>query len=339
MSQLTILILGANGRIGRAAVQAFSDAGWRVLAQARRAPTSLPTGAVHLPNALDDVAGLVAASAGAKAVVYAVNPAYTRWTQELLPLARHGMALAERLGALFMLPGNVYAYGEHMPPLLREDTPEQPTTEKGRQRQALEAELRERSQQGRLRAVVIRAGDFYGGQGTGSWLDLAVLKSLGKGQLVYPGPLDRIHAWAYLPDLARAFVAVASRSGAPAFATFHFAGHAETGHEFLAHVEAAADELGLRPAKATPGWRRAGMPWGVMRLLGLVMPMLREVTRMSYLWRVPHALDGTALARAVGPLPGTPSRLALRQAMLDLGLVGGTQTSPTSDSPAAAAAR
>ena len=37
---------------------------------------------------------------------------------------------------------------------------------------------------------------------------VAIVKALAKGKLVYPGPLDRAHAWAYLPDLAQAFVAV-----------------------------------------------------------------------------------------------------------------------------------
>ena len=32
----TAIVLGANGRLGAAAVQAFAAAGWRVLAQARR---------------------------------------------------------------------------------------------------------------------------------------------------------------------------------------------------------------------------------------------------------------------------------------------------------------
>ena len=36
MTRRTVLILGANGRFGAAAVKAFADAGWRVLAQALR---------------------------------------------------------------------------------------------------------------------------------------------------------------------------------------------------------------------------------------------------------------------------------------------------------------
>ncbi len=311
----TVLVLGSNGRFGQAAVKAFAAAGWRVLAQARRAPAALPAGATHLGAALDDTEALAAQAAGARAVVYAINPVYTEWTQKMLPLARQGMAVAERLGALFMLPGNVYGFGEGMPALLRVDTPERPTTLKGRQRQTLEAELRARGTEGRIKSVVIRAGDFYG-VGSGSWLDLAVAKSLARGKLVYPGPLDVPHAWAYLPDLACAFVAVAAQEQAPAYRALHFAGHTLTGRELLAAVEAAADELGLRPER---GWLHGGLPWGVIRAIGLVNPMMRELAGMSYLWRVPHALDGGALERAVGALPATPPRQALHAALADLG--------------------
>jgi nucleoside-diphosphate-sugar epimerase len=316
LTMKTVLVLGANGRFGTAAVHVFAAAGWRVLAQVRRAPASpLPPRAEAVELALADIGALATRAAGARVVVYAVNPLYTRWDEEALPLFRQGLDLAQRLGATFMLPGNVYNFGEGMPARLNEDTPERPSTPKGRQRCAMEAELAARCTQG-LNGVVIRAGDFYG-SGSGSWFDLAIVKSIAKGRLVYPGPLDVAHAWAYLPDLARAFVAAASLTPEPGLRRFHFAGQKLTGRELLQEIEAAADDLGLRPAA---GFKRGGVPWGLMRALGVVVPMWREVARMSYLWRVPHALDGAALERAVGPLPATPLRAALRQSLLDLGL-------------------
>jgi len=321
MTAATVLVLGANGRFGAAAVQAFAAAGWRVLAQARRVPTTpLPPGAVAIDTALADTEALARRAAGARVVVYAVNPAYNRWDAELLPLARQGMAVAERLGARFMLPGNVYNFGAGMPARLLEDTPQRPTTGKGRLRCQIEDELKARAALG-LASVVIRAGDFYGA-GSGSWLDLAIVKDLGRGKLVYPGPLDVPHAWAYLPDLARAFVAVAARDDAPRFQRLHFTGHTLTGHELLAAIDVAAAELGLRPAA---GFRRGGMPWGLIRAIGVVYPLWRELARMSYLWRVPHALDGAALRAAIGELPATPLPVALREALLALGL-GPTRT-------------
>jgi nucleoside-diphosphate-sugar epimerase len=319
MPSRTVLVLGANGRFGAAAVHAFADAGWRVLAQMRREPARpLPAGAEALAIAPDAGDALVAASTGALVVVHALNPLYTRWDAEAMPLLRHGLGVAQRLGATFMLPGNVYSFGAGMPARLAEDTPQRPTNAKGRIRLAMEAELDDRAADG-LRSVVIRAGDFYGG-GTGSWLDLAIVKSIAQGKLVYPGPLDVPHAWAYLPDLARAFVAVASRpqtAAAPACEHFHFAGHTLTGRELLALIESAAEDLGLRPPR---GWRHGGMPWPLVRAIGLVHPMSREIARMSYLWRVPHALDGRRLDAAVGPLPATPPAVALREALADLGL-------------------
>ena len=316
MTAPTVLILGANGRFGAAAVQAFAAAGWRVVAQARRAATTpLPSGAVAIDTALADTEALARRAAGARAVVYAVNPVYTRWDAELLPLARQGMAVAERLGARFMLPGNIYNFGAGMPARLCEDTPQRPTTRKGRQRCQIEDELQARAAQG-LASVVIRAGDFYGA-GSGSWLDQALVKDLSRGKLVYPGPLDVPHAWAYLPDLARAFVAVAARDQASPFQRLHFAGHTLTGHQLLADIDAAAAELGLRPAA---GFRRGGIPWGLIRAVGVVYAPWRELARMSYLWRVPHALDGAALRAVVGELPATPPPAALRDALLALGV-------------------
>ena len=310
----TAIVLGANGRLGAAAVQAFAAAGWRVLAQARRTPAALPAGAVHLALDVADTAGLAAAAVGARVVVYALNPAYTRWQTDALPLMRQGLALAQRLGATFMLPGNVYNFGAQMPALLGEHTPQLPTTRKGRIRVQMEAELQAAAQRGQ-RCVVIRAGDFFG-SGTGSWMDLVIAKSLRQGKLVYPGPLDLAHAWAYLPDLAHAFVAAASCDTLPAYADLPFAGHTVTGTQLLDALERAAASFGLAPAR---GFRRGGLPWSVLKVAGQVWPMWREIAEMSYLWHVPHALDGTALARAVGPLPATPLDSALREALIHLG--------------------
>jgi nucleoside-diphosphate-sugar epimerase len=179
----------------------------------------------------------------------------------------------------------------------------------------MEAELAERARRGDLRSTVVRAGDFFGcGQGT--WFDQAIVKSLRQGRLVYPGPLDRPHAWAYLPDLAQALVRVASEPEAQDHRRWHFAGHTLTGAELLAQIEAAAGRLGWTPAR---GWRHGGMPWGLIRLAGRVWPMGRELAEMAYLWERPHALDGRAMAQAFGPLPATPIDQALRQTLLALG--------------------
>ena len=313
----TVLILGANGRLGSAATNAFAAAGWRVLAQVRRTLNAeLASTAQAVPTALSDTAALAEVARGARVVVHAVNPAYTRWDAEALPALRAGLDVAERLGAHFMLPGNVYNFGAGMPSSLREDTPQQPSTRKGEIRVEMERLIEARAATGRFTASVLRAGDFFG-SGTGNWFDQAIVKSLRAGKLVYPGPLDLPHAWAYLPDLARAFVRIAQQPDPARFACWHFAGHTLTGAELLAGIAAAAGELGVAPPR---GFRHAGLPWGFIRAVGLVNPGWRELARMAYLWRVPHALDGRRLAALPGaPLVATPLATALRDSLAALG--------------------
>ena len=319
----TVLILGANGRLGSAAAGAFAAAGWQVLAQLRRTPNATLAGTVQRVDvALADTAALVAAARGARVVVHAVNPPYTRWEAEALPALRSGLAVAEQLGAHFMLPGNVYNFGEQMPALLSEDTPQQPSTRKGEIRVEMEQLMAQRAAGGGCTASVVRAGDFFG-SGSGSWFDQAIVKSLRAGKLVYPGPLHVPHAWAYLPDLARAFVRVAQQQEHAAFACWHFEGHTLTGHQLLAGLEAAAADLGIAPAQ---GFRHGSLPWRLMGAMGLVVPGWRELARMAYLWRVPHALDGRRLATLPGaPLLPTPLASALRQSLLDLGYAPGSR--------------
>jgi nucleoside-diphosphate-sugar epimerase len=322
----SVLILGANGRLGTAAACAFAAAGWRVLAQVRRAPNAELAGAAQaVAVAISDTAALADIACGTRVLVHAVNPAYTLWDAQALPALHAGLTLAERLGAHFMLPGNVYNFGERMPALLSEDTPQRPSTRKGEIRVAMERLIAERAAGGRVSASVLRAGDFFGG-GSGNWFDQAIVKSLRSGKLVYPGPLDRPHAWAYLPDLARAFVRLAQQHEPAPFACWHFEGHTLTGLELLAGIEAAAADLGIAPAR---GFRRAGLPWGLIGACGLVLPAWRELARMSYLWRVPHALDGRRLAALAGaPLMATPVATALRESLLALDLAPGGRMQP-----------
>ncbi len=288
-----------------------------MLAQVRRAATASHPRITPLAIALADTDALAVAARGAAVVVHAINPPYTRWPQELLPLGRLGMDLAQRLGATFMLPGNVYNFGRAMPARLAEETLQclgADNTRKGRLRAELEAEMAQRAVQG-LRSVVIRAGDFYG-CGAGGWFDLVIAKSLAGGKLVYPGPLDVAHAWAYVPDLARAFVAVAARGVPPGSTNLHFAGQTLTGAQLLAQTEQAAAAIGAAPSR---GWQRGRLPWPLIRAGGLVVPMWRELAEMRYLWSRPHALDGTRLRALVGDQPATPMSQSLAASLRVLG--------------------
>lgn len=129
-------------------------------------------------------------------------------------------------------------------------------------------------------------------------------KSLARGRFTQMGPADLPHAWAYLPDLARVFVAVAERRAALAPHTrLNHAGFTLSGAELQAAFEAA---LG-RPL------RRARFPWPLLRLATPFSPMLRALFEMRYLWQRPHRLDDSRLRARLGELPQTALAEMVRQ--------------------------
>ena len=314
----SVLIIGANGRLGQALAHAFLAGGWRVMGQVRRDP--LPVGALRdvvlIHVAADDPGELATAAGTADVVIHAANPPYPLWKSEALPLAKDAIETAKRLGALLMFPGNVYNFGNRMPEILLESTAAQPTARKGKIRVDIENALREAARAG-LRAVIIRAGDFFGGPGRGAWFDTVIAKPLRKGRIVYPGPLDRMHAWAYLPDLARTFVMVAERRSAlSVFETLHFAGHAATGQALLDALARSARRLSLIDAKASV--RAGGFPWAFVRVGGVVVPMWRELAEMRYLWDVPHRLSGKRLQQLIGDPASTTLDAAIDATLQEL---------------------
>ena len=314
----TVLILGANGRFGRVAVRAFADAGWNVIAQARKPLVdACGQGVSYLGIPPTEQDAVVAAAKGASIVVNAMNPLYTRWDAEALPLHASAIAIARSLGATLMFPGNVYNYGSPIPPEISEETPQHPTNRKGEIRCAMEAAMRTDG----LRSIVVRAGDFFGGPGEGSWMDQAIVKKLPKGEITYPGPRDLQHSWAYLPDLAQTFVLLAqARGGLPQHSNLHFPGHTLTGNELVQGITAAAMRNGLLAANAGPSIK--GIPWTLLRVAGVFNPMLRELARMSYLWLQPHRLRGDKLAQIIGPIPHTSLDAALDSTLAELKLTG-----------------
>ena len=319
----TVLILGARGRFGSAAVQAFSRAGWRVLAQVRPGTGGLPAqpGVEWVRAHPADTQVLAAAAAGAAVVVQGLSPAYTHaaWRRDLPGLTQAAIGVTRALGATLMLPASVYNFGAGMPAQLHEDTAQAATTFKGRMRIASERQIEVATQDGRMKAVVIRGGDFFG-SGTGSWLDMVIAKSLRTGVMTYPGALDVPTAWAYLPDMARAFVAVAQRrERLPAFEMLHFAGETLAGADWAYALQAVAREQGW--ITADEHLRVRQVPWPLMRVAGVFVPTLRALCEMRYLWRTPHALVDTRMATLTGPLRRTPFEQALRQSLLELGLI------------------
>ncbi len=299
----TVLVLGALGGVGKSVAKAFARHGWRVLGLVRSGKAGLPEGVVPVTADLFDAAAVARATGPVDVVFNGLNLPYPAWPTGALPLYTAAADIAEALDARQIYPGCVYNFGAAMPEALTPATPFAPTTVKGRIRVAIEAMFRERAEAGRLRTIVLRAGDFFGEGAPKSWMHIIVAKEMRQGKLTYPGGYDTVHAWAYLPDMAEAIVRLAeAEDGLSAYEVFHFDSHNVTARQLR---EAAQQAVGRR-------MKLGHLPRLVFPLMGLFDPVIRATVEMLYLWDVPHVLNDDRLAKVIGPVPHTPLIEALK---------------------------
>lgn len=323
----TIAVLGAGGRLGRIAAKSFLEHGYRVIAVTRTG--MLPDGLCGAEARAADAMRreeLIRATTGADVIFNGLNPLYTDWKEKCMAMAENVIAAAKVHGATQLFPGNVYCFGAPLARDLSESTPFSASTRKGRIRVQMEKLFEKAAREEGVQTIILRAGDFFGGTGTGSWFDLVVAKKAAKGVTTWPGPDNLVHAWAYLPDFAEAFVALAERRRELArFEAFHFPGHAVTGRD-MAHA------IGRATGKRQ---KIRGVPWRAMWIGGLAVPLWREILEMRYLWRAPHRLVSERLEAVIGTVAHTPFETAVARALADLGAGGvAAQTAGPAAEPA-----
>jgi nucleoside-diphosphate-sugar epimerase len=163
-----------------------------------------------------------------------------------------------------------------------------------------------------VRAVILRAGDYYGPRPGNSWLSQGMITP-GRPvtRVTNPGAKGVGHAWAYLPDVGEAFARLLDREAdLPRFARFHFAGYWDPdGTGFTDAIEAAAG----RPVK------RVRLPWALLPLAGMFNPTIRELLEMRPFWSHPVRLDNRELVAFLGEEPHTPLAESLQITLKALG--------------------
>lgn len=301
MSKGKVTVLGINGHIGHHAARAFQAAGFEVtgFGRSNRHPIE---GVAFFKGDADNPEDLRQAISGADIVVNALNLPYDQWDKGRAEaqLERVIAAMGDD-GKTLMFPGNIYNYAAS-DRRIAPSTPQRPQTPRGGIRQRQEAMLAAASKAGKFRAIILRAGDFYGPGNVGDWYDQAIMLNIGKGRIFRMGAPEIGHAWAYLPDLGRAFAALGERrEGFGAFETFHFGGHFVTHGALMEAIVQASP----RPLKVAP------LPWFFLQAMGLANGVLREVVKMRYLWNHDMELVDPRLDALLGPDFATPFAVAV----------------------------
>lgn len=298
-----ITILGITGHVGRAAAQAFVAAGWQVTGMGRedRAPVK---GVSFVRGDAKNVADIARAVGDDKVVLNALNLPYHQWDKGRMEAqAERVIAALKGKDCTMLFPGNIYNYAATQQEIFP-DTPQIPQTPRGEIRVRTERLFRNAAQQSDLQIIILRAGDFYMPDNHNDWYDQVIMREAGKGRIATLGASHIGHAWAYLPDLGRAFVKLAElRDSFGVFENFHFEGHYATHGALSTAIQKAVP----MPTKIV------GAPWGLLNIMGLFSPMMREVLKMRYLWNNSMALRDPRLEAILGPNFATPFEDAVAQ--------------------------
>ncbi|MDB5664493.1 epimerase [Cypionkella sp.] len=257
-----VLVAGASGLFGSHTAKAFAAAGWEVRRYQRGTD-------------------MVQAAQGADVIVNAMNPPmYHDWARLVPEITAQAIAAARASGATLIVPGSVYNYGTRARPW-GPSTPQKPNTRKGAVRVQMEAEYRASG----LPVILLRGGDFIDAAGKTQGMGIA-LRSLAKRKIVAFGDPNVPRAYAYLPDMARAAVALAEiRGSLTRFADIPFAGLTFTMQEL-------ADSFQQQTGQS---FRLGRFPWWILGLAAPFWELAREMREMRYLYDLPHCLDGTTL--------------------------------------------
>ena len=293
---MALHVIVGKGPVGTATAEELISRGHEVRVLSRSGGPS--AGAVeHRMVDAADAGALAVAARGAAAVYNAVNPAYHRWATDWPPIAAALLTAAERTEAVLVTMSNLYGYGRPSGPMTPE-TPLAATDTKGRVRARMWTESLAAHDAGRVRVTEARAADFVGPTVPADHSHLVrQLPALRRGRRAWVvGDPDVPRSWAYLPDVAATLATLGTDERALGRAWHVPSAPPRSQRQVIGDLAAA---MGVPPVPVS------GLPWPVLRGVGLVVPMMREVVDVRHQFDQEFVIDDTATVETFG-LRATP---------------------------------
>jgi nucleoside-diphosphate-sugar epimerase len=169
---------------------------------------------------------------------------------------------------------NIYMYDRAFLGNMTEDTPIKPSSKKGIIRTQIAKMVTDEFAKDELTALIARSADFYGPGSDKSVLVVAVIENLKKGKPAnWLANDNKIHNLTFTPDAAKATAILGNTPDA-----YNQVWHLPTNNAKLIGkkwVELIANEMQVKP-------RIMVMPIWLMGILGIFMPIMKELKEMAY---------------------------------------------------------
>ena len=295
------VIFGAGGPLADAVAQTVLARHGRVRTVSRRGTANLSSGVEVVRGDATDPARTRELCRGASVVYHCAGAPLAEWPATLPRLMAGIIEGASDAGAKLVYADNLYGYGPVNGPLF-ESLPDRPAGPKGAVRARVARQLLDAHREGRVRAVIGRASDFYGpGVRLSALGERVFAAALANRSASVLGDVDAAHSFSYIGDFAASLVTLGEHDEALG-QVWHVPHDVPlTMREMLVFVYAEAG--------ATLRFRAASRL--MLNLAALVNPMARELKETFYQFERPFVVDHAKFARAFGASP-TRHREAIR---------------------------
>ena len=285
-------VLGANGVIGRELSRHLPAYSERVRQVSRSPKRVNATDELFSANLLDGKATADAVAGSTVAYLVAgLKYDHKVWQEQWPKVMRNAMDACKRHRTALVFFDNVYAYGR-VDGVMTEDTPYNPHTRKGEVRARIATMLMDEAKRGELRAMIVRAADFYGPDASLSVTHATVTERLkAKKAPRWLANAKAVHTFTYTPDAGRSLAMLGNTTSA-----YGQVWHALTSREPITGEQYVriACELSQRPyaLQVVPRW--------MLFLMGIFIPVVRENMEMLYQFEYDYRFDSSKAERALG---------------------------------------
>ena len=249
----------------------------------------LPQGAEIVASDAYDAKKNIELTKGATAIYQCAQPAYHEWVEKFPRFQSAIMEAAIANKTKFIVADNLYMYGNTHGQLIREDSPYQAHTKKGKVRGEMANTVMDAHRAGKVRAAIARGSNFFGPDDHGM-TDLAFRPAYEGKAAILLGRTDQLHTFSYAPDFGKLLAMLGTREDALGQIWFTPSPAPLTQAELVKTMET---ELGHR-VKILAGGKT------LLSILGLFDPNTREAVEMIYEWTQPFIVDSSKAEKAFG---------------------------------------
>ncbi|MBC3792818.1 NAD(P)H-binding protein [Spirosoma utsteinense] len=305
------LVLGATGSIGYAvtanllARQLPVTILVRNRAKAEALFPDAPTLTIVVGDA-QDAALLNRVAIGKTHIFHGINYPYNEWFGNMDTVTQKVIDAAGHQKATIVFPGNIYNFGNTRE-LIREDSSPNPITRKGQLRVEIEAMLERAAKAGKCRVLTVRLPDFWGPNVLNAGIKPIFENALMGKPLPWLLTADVPHQAVYTNDAAEIIARLMLRSARfDAYTVLNYGG---TTHTSMRSWFGQISALTGKPLKIQLHGRF------ILSVLGLFMPVMREVNEMLYLYENTILLNDNRVRNLFPDFRETPMDEALNETL------------------------